>query len=230
VNGDDDVQKAFDRFEAVEWLYDGLGGKVIKWSKANGNDHDDPSVLVWVADTDGNVIEKSDNAYQPSGFRKWLEEQADAYEREHPTTRVPFVRASVEAGVEATGEGDERVATCPELDEARENGSPVLVYVGRSAKPDDDRKSKTAVKASQKFEKGTLSAKSAAEAVDGVVLLRLDVSDEDHALLAKSLGVEKVPTLLLFTPGEESPEDLGGRISGASLAHKLKNLPRSEDD
>ena len=223
MNGDDDVQKAFDRFETVEWLYDGLQGKVIKWTKEHGNDHDDPSVLVFVADSDGKVLEKATNAYQPAGFQKWLDEQAESYERSHPTTRVPFVRATVTV----SGEGDERIATCAELDEAREAGSPVLVYVGRSASPDDDRKTKPAVKASQKFEKGTLGAKSAAEAADGLVLIRLDVANEAHALLAESLGVEKVPTLLLFAPEAEAPDDLGGRITGQALAHKLKKLPRT---
>jgi hypothetical protein len=225
VNGDEDVQKAFDRYETVEWLYDGLGGKVIKWTKANGNDHDDPSILVFVADVDGNVIEKSENAYQPAGFRKWLEAQADAYERAHPTTRVPFVRATVKV----EGEGEERRAVCGELDDARDDGTPVLLYVGRSERPDDDKKAKSVVKASRKLEKGTLNAKSAAEAAEGVVLIRLDVANEEHALLAEQLGVEKVPTLLLFAPESEEPDDLGGRISGASLAHKLKSVPRGDE-
>lgn len=225
MNGDADVQKAFDRFETVEWLYDGLNGKVIKWTKEHGNDHDDPSVLVFVADADGNVLGKSENAYQPAGFRKWLEEQADAYERAHPTTRMPFARAEVKV----TGEGDAREASCAELDAAREDGRPVLVYVGRSAKADDDRKVASVLKACRKLEKGTLDSDSAADAAEGVLLLRLDVADDDHALLAKQLGAEKVPTLLLFAPGAE-PEDLGGRITGPSLAHKLKKLPRGEDE
>ena len=223
MNGDADVQKAFDRFETVEWLYDGLQGRVIKWTKEHGNDHDDPSVLVFVADSDGKVIEKATNAYQPSGFQKWLEEQADEYERSHPTTRVPFVRATVTV----SGAGDEQVASCPALDEARSAGATVLVYVGRSAGPADDNTTASAVKASQKFEKGTLGAKSAAEAADGIVLLRLDVAAEAHALLAKALGVESVPTLLLFAAEAEAPENLGGRITGQALAHKLKKLPRT---
>ena len=222
MNGDAGVQKALDRFETVEWLYDGLGGKVIKWTKQNGNDHDDPSILVWVADADGAVIEKCEAAYQPAGFRKWLEEQADAYERAHPTTRVPFVPAAVTV----KGEGDAREASCAELDDARAEGRPVLVYVGRSAKPDDDRAAKAVVKASQKLEKGALDAKSAAEAAEGVVLLRLDVADEGHALLATGLGVTDVPALLLFVPGADAPESLGDRITGAALAKKLKDALR----
>ncbi len=218
--GDADVQKAFEQFETVEWLYDGLGGKVISWTKEHGNENDDPSVLVFMTGVDGNVIATAPNVYQPSGFRKWLDEQAAAYAKTHPTTRVPFVRATVEIA----GEGDDRVATCAELDDAREAGDPALVYVGRSATPDDDRREKAVVKASRKFEKGTLGSKSAAEAAEGVVLLRLDVADDVHALLARQLGAEKVPTLLLFAPGAEAPENLGDRISGRSLARKLESV------
>jgi len=175
---------------------------------------------VFVADTQGTVIAKADSAAQPSAFAKWLDEQSAAYERTHPTTKVPLIRAQVEA----EGEGDARKVTCQDLDSAREAGQPVLIYVGRSSRPDDTKKERGVSTASRKFEKATLGSKKAAAAAGGFVLLRLDVGDPDHALLAKALGAEKLPTLLLWSPKAEQPEDLGGRISGASLASKLKKL------
>ena len=89
-------------------------------------------MLVFVTDADGHVIEQAQNAYQPAAFRKWLVEQADAYERTHPRTRMPFVRATVTV----SGEGDARTASCGEIDAAREEERPVLVFVGRSERPD----------------------------------------------------------------------------------------------
>ncbi len=176
---------------------------------------------MFVTDASGKVMAKAENASQPSAFAKWLEEQADAYARSHPSTRVPLIRAQVVA----EGEGDERKATCAELDSALSDGQAVLLYVGRSASDDDDKQARLTASASRKFEKATLGSKSAAEAAEDVVLLRLDVGNSAHALLAKTLGVTKIPTLLLWAPRAGKPVDLGGRISGGALAAKLKKLP-----
>ena len=105
-----------------------------------------------------------------------------------------------------------------------------MLYVGRSERPGDVKKARSVASASRKFEKSTLGSKQAAEASEGFVLLRLDVGDPDHALLAKSLGVTKVPTLLLWAPKAEQPEDLGSRVSGASLASKLKKAQKPAAD
>ena len=216
--------EAIARYEAVEWIYDGLNGKVIKWTKDNGSHHDDPAVLAFVTDASGRVIEMAKNTQQPSAFAKWLEEQADEYERKHPTTRVPLIRAKVSG----EGEGDDRTVSCDVLDEALSEGRAVLLYVGRSERDGDDKKARSQASASRKFEKGTLASKKAAEAASRAVLLRLDIGDPDHARLAAKLGVEKVPTLLLWQPGAEQPDDLGGRISGAALTGKLKKLPETK--
>ena len=216
---DGDVAAQAARYEAVEWLYDGLGGKVIKWTHEQGSTNEDPSVLAWVLSADGVVLAAGRQAHAPGPFAKWLREQADAYERSHPATRVPFVRAQVVA----EGDGDARVARAPELDEARAAGRPVLLYVGRTERPGDDKDAARDVKASRKVERGALDSKSVAEAAEGVVLLRLDVGDADHARLARALGIEKVPALLLYPGGESEPEDLV-KASAASLAHRLKRL------
>jgi hypothetical protein len=183
-------------------------------------------VLAFVADADGNVIAKAENVSQPSAFAKWLDEQAAEYERTHPTTRIPFVRAQVVG----EGEGDARKASCDALETALADGRAVLLYVGRSERPDDAKAARSVASASRKFEKKTLGSKQAAEVASRAVLLRLDLGDPDHALVAGGLGVEKVPTLLLWEPGAEKPQDLGGRISGAALAAKLKKLPVPDSD
>ena len=221
---DEKVVEAMARYEAVEWIYDGLNGKVIKWTKENGSHHDDPSVLAFVTDSTGRVLQMAKNVSQPSAFAEWLDEQADEYERKFPSTRVPLIRAKVTG----QGEGDERTVSCEALDEALGDGRAVLLYVGRSEREGDDKKARSQASASRKFEKGTLGSKKAAEAAARAVLLRLDIGDPDHARLAAQLGVEKVPTLLLWQPGAEQPDDLGGRISGAALTGKLKKLPEPD--
>ncbi len=47
------VQKLLARVEPVEWLYDGLNGKIIKWTFENGNDNHDPSVLAYYLEKHG---------------------------------------------------------------------------------------------------------------------------------------------------------------------------------
>jgi hypothetical protein len=179
-----------------------------------------------VTDSQGTVIARAASASQPSAFATWLNEQADAYERTHPTTKVPLIRAKVVG----TGEGADRTVTCSVLDDAREEGRPVLLYVGRTEKVGDPKKARSVAAASRKFEKSTLGSKKAAEAAGDFVLLRLDVGDPDHALLAKNLGVKKIPTVLLWAPKAKEPTDLGGRISGASLANKMKKTPKLPAD
>ncbi len=223
---DEDFQKVVARFEAVEWLYDGLNGKIIPWTHDQGNENEDPSILVFVAKPDGTVIDRAPNAYAASPLSKWLDDAADKYERDHPKTRVPLARATVVG----EGEGEERTVSCEQLDAAREDDKPVLVYVGRSEGADDNKKARLEVKASRKFEKGTLGSKGAATAAEGWALLRLDLQNADHALLARDLGVERVPTLLVLLPGEEKPRDLGGKITGNALAHQLKKLKPASDD
>ncbi len=223
MQSDEDVKKRLPRYETVEWLYDGLGGKVIKWTHEQGNTNDDPSVLAYVVGVDGSVVSTAPRPNVPAAFAEWLEEQADVYERTHPTSRVPLVRAQVTA----EGEGADRTLSCAAFDEARAAGRPVLLFVGRSARPEDDKKARGEASASRKIEKGSLDSKAVAEAAEGLVLLRLDVGDADHATLAAALGVEKVPALLLFG-AEETPDNVV-KVGAASLAHRLKKLPRAPE-
>jgi hypothetical protein len=63
----DDVQKQFERFELAEWHYDGLGGKVITWTRENGGTSDDPAAQAFVTDAEGDVVERApdDVLYAP---------------------------------------------------------------------------------------------------------------------------------------------------------------------
>ena len=51
--------KVLSRFEPVEWLYDGLKGKIIPWTKEHGGKSDDPSIQAFVVGMDGKVFASS---------------------------------------------------------------------------------------------------------------------------------------------------------------------------
>lgn len=222
--GDEDVREALRRYETVEWLYDGLNGKIIPWTKEHGGTSDDPSGQAFVLHHDGSVRARAPDAtmHRAAAFASWLVEQADAYEKEHPRTRLPFVRG--ELGPPRT-EGDP--PRCAAERKARGNGYPVLLYFGREPVADPSKAQKKEIKASRKFEKSTLDSKKAAEAaekVEGLLLLRFDLGDEQAAAYAASFGVEAAPTLVLLHGYADGPELLDRRTSGASLAFHLKKL------
>ncbi len=214
VPRDPDVAKQLRRFEQAEWLYDGLGGKVIAWTREHGGTSDDPSVQAFVVTPSTGSVARAprDTAYVPAEFAKWLTLQADAFEREQSETKVSFEPADVVNG------------RCRELEAARSSGKPTLLYVLRTDRADSDKAAKAQAAACRKFEKSALDSDVAQKASEGWVRLKLDLADAAQAAVAKSLGVDKAPTLLAFVPGEDKPQDLGSAPDGAALAFKLKKL------
>jgi hypothetical protein len=215
VQGADEVVALLGRFEAVEWRYDGLGGKAIAWTKERGNTNDDPSVLAYVVGSDERLVAAcpGNDAYSAPAFATWLREQAGAWEREHPPTRVPFVRAEVAR----TEDG----VRCPAFDEAKESGRKVMLFFGRERRPDDERDEKKQVEATLAFVKKQLQSERAAKRAEGWVLLRFDLANEDHAAFARALGVTEAPAMLMANPPDEPPADLTAKLRSGSLAYWL---------
>jgi hypothetical protein len=210
VQTSDKTKKVLARVEPVEWLYDGLKGKIIPWTMEHGNKSHDPSCLAFLVGRDGKVVSKcpGGQAYSASGFSKWLSAEVDKYERAHPRTRVPFV-----------------VAEPDEFESAREARKPVLLYFGRDSFDKKDSNAKKQAKACRKFEKGTLHSKKAAEQAKAGkwVLLRYDLANKEHAAFAKRLGVAEAPVLVMFPAGAEKPEIFAGaKLKGPNLAYHLK--------
>jgi len=219
VETDEGVGKALSRFECVEEVYDGLGGNVIAWTKAHGGTSDDPSAQIFVLGRDGAFVARASDAtaHDPKALATWLCDQSKAYERAHPKTALPLVRAEV--AIE--GQGEDEKAVCAALDDAKRRGAPALLYFGRDAAPEGAKKLQREVEASQKLERGALDAKSAAQSAKGWVLLRFDLADPTHARLAKSFGVGAAPDVVLVVPGGDAPIDLGVP-SAATLRYRLK--------
>ncbi|MDJ0976672.1 MAG: hypothetical protein QNJ98_19605 [Planctomycetota bacterium] len=213
------------RVEPVEWCYDGLGGKIIEWTMENGSPKDHPSLLAFLVGVDGKVEALLDNnqQYNAGGLTKWLDEQLRAYEKAHPRTRLPFVLADVSA----RGEDEERTASCKEIEQAHEDGTPVLIFVGRERFEPKDKAAKKEHKKARSFQKKVLDAKSPSKEKAGWAFFRLDLADDDHAVLAKAWGVEAAPALLAWLPGAEAPKDLGPRINAYQLTKLLKETKPS---
>jgi len=209
------VRRLLPKVEAVEWLYDGLGGKIIPWTLENGGHSKDPSVQAFLVARDGTVFSRcaDGQAHGASGFSGWLKQEIARFEKQYPRTAFRFEAPDMDLI-------DGRPASESFMAARRENKL-ILLYAGRDSAGRKDKKLLKEVKASRKFEKGTLSSKKAAEAATGYVLFKIDLAGERQARWAKTKGIEKAPTLLLFLPGEEEPVDLS-RVKGASLAYHLK--------
>jgi len=210
------LERLLPRVEPVEWLYDGLNGKVIAWTKENGGTSDDPSVQVFLCAGDGRVFARcpDSGAYSASGLAGWLEEQLLAYEKLHPRTAVAFLPAELT--------GDEK--RCEALDSAREAATPVLLYFAREERDADDKRAKAEWRACRAFEKGAFMSKKTAEDAAGWLLLRFDLADETHAAYALALGVKGAPALWMIVPGGEKPVDLGTKLKAANLSYHLKKF------
>ncbi len=166
------------------------------------------------------MIERASDAdaHQPKQLVRWLTKHADAWDRAHPRTLVPFVGATVRA----TGGGSDRRVTCDELEQARKSGTPVAVYVGRETREGDDAKAKAEVAAARKFEKEVLCSADAAKAASGWTLLRLDRAEADHATLAQSIGIAAAPAIALYLPDVAAPELLDRMTSATTLTKRFK--------
>ncbi|MEE8105364.1 MAG: hypothetical protein V3T86_07505 [Planctomycetota bacterium] len=209
------------RFERVEWIYDGLKGKIIPWTLENGGTSHDPSAQVFVVTRSGLVQARcpNGNVYSGGSLAKWLGEEAKKHEKAFPRFKVPFDPAEVT--IEATDDGA-GVATCEALDAALSSGKPVICYFGREPGLKDDKAIKKQLKACRKIEKAAFGSKKAAAEAKGWTLLRFDLSEKSHARLAKYHGVEAAPAVLLFAAGKKEPVDISKRLKGANLAFHLK--------
>ncbi len=179
VPGDEDVARQIARYEPAEWQYDGVGGKVIKWTKENGGTCDDPAVQAFITDHDGKVLARSSDPNTPSRFARWLRQNADEFERANPRTRSAFEYAEVSVRTVGTS----KRTSVSAIDDA-EGETPVIVYVARTDRPGDRKPHAAEAKASRRLERKILNTKSVASAAADFVRVRLDLSDADHALYA----------------------------------------------
>lgn len=77
--GDKAVREAAKNYVVVVQDYDGLNGKVIKWTFEHGNTNHDPSVLAWILDPEGGEIARAGGKLgSASAFAAWLKQHSRA--------------------------------------------------------------------------------------------------------------------------------------------------------
>ena len=62
------VKDQLARFELVDWHYDGVGGKVIAWTKEHGGHSDDPAAQAFVLTHEGKVVARAED----DGVGLWI--------------------------------------------------------------------------------------------------------------------------------------------------------------
>lgn len=211
-----DVRRMFTRYERLRWEYDGLHGKVIPWTLENGGTSKDPSAQAFVIGRDGKVIARAPDsvAYTPTRFAEWLETEFLEYDDAHPRYRAGFRFGRLTASSGDTTDG----ATL-----ALSDDRPTLLFVERTALPDDDRAHTQQSRAATKYATKVLDSKKLTAAVAGVDCVRLDLADAEHARVARALGIDAAPALLFLAPGAE-PESLDVKASASSTAYRVKKL------
>ena len=165
------VRKLLSKVEAVEWLYDGLNGKIIPWTLENGGHSKDPSVQAFIVARDGSVFSRcaDGQAHSASGFSGWLQAEIAKFEKKYPRTAFRFEAPDMDL-IDGRPASESFMAA-----QTREEADPPLCRP-RLRRPQGPKKARKEVKAARKFEKGALSSKKAAAAAAGYVLFKIDLA------------------------------------------------------
>lgn len=189
----------------VEWRYDGPDGKVIKWTNEHGNRMKDPAYQVWILRPDLTEFARwgPNRIYEPESFVRWLEEQAKEWAAAATGAGgggVPKIKFQEESAKE--GEGGE--FRFEEIDKACASGDrPVLIYFQQPGTGSSlaTRGRAEESKASREFEKGVLASDAIIKLAGRFECFRIDMSREADRRLAKKLGVETAPAVVLWGAG-----------------------------
>lgn len=100
-------QLAAQKFVPVLQPYDGLNGAVVRWTLEHGNTNHDPSVLAWVLDPKGEVVEAAPAGvlYSASAFNGWLDKMCAASFPLVDPTKFPDLAKEAKQVASRTGLG-----------------------------------------------------------------------------------------------------------------------------
>ena len=183
------VKEISDAYVPVMWPYDGLGGKVIGWTKQHGNTNDDPSHLIWVVDADEKEIAHAagGDAESSSSMQKWLVENAKAYEKAKKRG-VAHLFEDAASSEEATAAGE----------------GVVVVWFYASAPESASAEVKAAAARSKALADGVLASKKLEDACRPLVLRKFDVAKSGDGAAPPATALAEVPYLRVIAP---TPKD-----------------------
>jgi hypothetical protein len=160
----------------------------------------DPAYQAWILKPDltGFAAWGSNRVYDAEAFVAWLEEQAREWVAAAP--KPGGVEFRTESAKEVEGE-----LRFEAIDKARRGDRPILIYFQQPGVPSglSARGRVEEIKASREFERGPLSSEAVVKLAEGFECFRIDLSKEADRRLAKRMGVDVAPTVLLWPVGKE---------------------------
>lgn len=211
-----ELRQALSALTLVEWRHN---ADSARWAKEHGNTNPDPATLIWLVNAKGEDTARwLDRRYVEAEFLEWLGENVKLPEKkEKPKIAFSDSAANDEGKVE-------------EIDRAREDGRPVLIYFQRpgTASGFGRKGSAEEIRACRDFEKGPLASAAVVELSKKFACFRIDLSKDADKKFAAAWKIESAPALVLLS--DQDPVILK-KPSEKDLAAALKSISlRSDSD
>lgn len=178
---------------------------MLKWTNEHGNQMKDPAYQVWILKPDFTEFARwgSNRVYEAEAFLAWLEEKAKEWAA---VKGAEAAGPKIEFRDDFAKESENGELRFEEIDKARSRGErPILIYFQQPGAPSAlaSRGRVEEIRASREFEKGVLSSDAVIKLSRSFECFRIDLSKEADKRLAKRLGIESAPSVLLWSVRKE---------------------------
>ena len=186
----------------VMWKYDGLGGKVIQWTKQHGNTNDDPAHKIWLVDAAGVEIARADREGETaSSLVEWLTKAIETWKKAK-TPGIAHLFSAPADGVDATAAGVR----------------PRVIWYAATDAKDAAPELKGAATRTKDLAEKVLSSKKLESLTTGVDLVRVETAVGADGSPADAATLATVPRIVLLGPATgEGKEPFRSELSGSSL-------------
>lgn len=217
---DERVVKALsNEFTSVMWKYDGLGGKVIRWTKAHGNTSDDPAHRIWILDAEGRELLRAEGeAENPASLADWLEKGVLAWKK----AKTPGIAHLFAAPPEG-------------FDPAVAGSKSRIVWFGATDEEGATPERKAAAVRTKALADRVLAVKKLEALTRDVDLWRVDVAASAEGTPLSAEDALRLPRLVVTGPAPEKDgapalrvELSGSALTLDALVAALARLPKPE--
>lgn len=215
---DELVQKALTNdFTPVMWKYDGIGGKVIQWTKAHGNTSDDPAHRIWILDAEGREVSRAvGEAENPSSMIDWLAKGVEAWKKAKTPGIAHLFAAPPEGGDPAVPGAKARVVWYAATD-------------AEGALPE----SRAAALRTKTLAEKVLASKKLESLTKDAELWRVEAATTSDGQPVAAEEAEKLPRLVVMGPAQPEAKALirielvGPTLTLDALVSALGKLPKA---